>query len=96
LSAAPALQVLAECLMSEFVSPAAVKIAIKAHLAMHHHRPNAFVDVQLMPGGTQTIYVITTETAFVSQVQALLEDKLGRRCVYGGPSWCTETRSSGS
>jgi len=70
--------------MSEFVSPAAVKIAIKALLAMNQRRPNAFVDVQLMPGGTQTIYVIRTETAFVSQVQALLEDKLGRSCVYQG------------
>jgi hypothetical protein len=68
--------------MSELVSPAAVKAAIKAHLVFHSHRPNAFVDVQLMPGGKQPIYVITIEASLLPPVRALLEDRLGRRCEY--------------
>jgi hypothetical protein len=68
--------------MSDFVSPAAVKAAIKAHLVFHSHRPNAFVDVQLVPGGKQPIYVITIEASLLPPVRALLEDRLGRRCSY--------------
>ena len=68
--------------MSEFINPAAVKMAIKAYLAISHRRPNAFVGVQLMPGDKRSIYVITTEAVFVSQVQTLLEERLGRSCPY--------------
>lgn len=68
--------------MSDFVSPAAVKAAIKAHLVFHSHRPNAFVDVQLMPGGKQTVYVITIEASLLPPVRALLEDRLRRVCPY--------------
>jgi hypothetical protein len=68
--------------MSQFVSPAAVKAAIKAHLVFHSHRPNAFVDVQLMPGGKQQVYVITIEASLLPPVRALLEDRLGCRCEY--------------
>ena len=68
--------------VNEFVSPAAAKAAIKARLVFHCHRPNAFVDVQLMPGGKQPIYVITIEASPLPQVQALLEDRLGRKCEY--------------
>ena len=46
------------------------------------HKPNAFVDVQLMPGGTQMVYVITIEASLLPPVRALLEDRLGRRCDY--------------
>ena len=68
--------------MSNFVSPAAVKAAIKAHLLFHSQRRNAFVDVQLMPGGKQPVYVITIEASLLPPVRALLEDRLGRRCEY--------------
>jgi hypothetical protein len=68
--------------MSDLVSAAAVKAAIKAHLVFHSHRPNAFVDVQLMPGGKQIVYVITIEATLLPPVRALLEDRLGRRCDY--------------
>jgi hypothetical protein len=68
--------------MNEFVSAAAVKAAIKAHLIFHSHRPNAFVDVHLMPGGKQTVYVITIEATLLPPVRALLEDRLRRKCEY--------------
>jgi hypothetical protein len=68
--------------MSDFVNPAAVKTVIKAHLAFHSHRPNAFVDAQLMPGGKQSVYVITIEASLLPPVRALLEDRLGRKCEY--------------
>ena len=68
--------------MSDLVSAAAVKAAIKAHLVFHSHRPNAFVDVQLMPGGKQIVYVITIEATLLPPVRTLLEDRLGRRCDY--------------
>ncbi len=62
------------------MSAAAVKAAIKAHLVSHSHRPNAFVDVQLMPGTKQIIYVITIEATLLPPVRTLLADRLGRRC----------------
>jgi hypothetical protein len=68
--------------MSDLVSAAAVKAAIKAHLIFHSHKPNAFVDVQLMPGSKQLVYVITIEASLLPPVRALLEDRLGRRCDY--------------
>ena len=68
--------------MSDFVSAAAVKAAIKAHLVFHSHRPNAFVDVQVMPGGKQIVYVITIEASLLPPVRGLLEDRLGRVCPY--------------
>jgi hypothetical protein len=68
--------------MSNFVSAAAVKAAIKAHLVFHSHRPNAFVDVQLMPGGKHMVYVITIEATLLPPVRALLEDRLRRKCEY--------------
>jgi len=68
--------------MSELVSPAAIKAAIKAHLFFHRQRPNAFMDVQLMPGGKQSIYVITIEASLIPPVRALLEDRLVRDCPY--------------
>jgi hypothetical protein len=68
--------------MSEFASAAAVKAAIKAHLVFHSQRSNAFVDVQLMPGGKQPVYVITIEASLLPPVRALLEDRLGRKCEY--------------
>jgi hypothetical protein len=68
--------------MSDFVSPAAVKAAIKAHLVFHSQRPNAFVDVQLIPGGKQSVYVITIDASLLPPVRALLEDRLRRRCPY--------------
>jgi hypothetical protein len=66
--------------VSEFVSPAAVKAAIKARLVFHSQRSNALVEVQLMPGGKQPVYVITIETSLLPPVRALLEDRLGRKC----------------
>jgi hypothetical protein len=68
--------------MSDLVSAAAVKAAIKAHLVFHSHKPNAFVDVQLMPGGKQMVYVITIEASLLPPVRALLEARLGRKCEY--------------
>jgi hypothetical protein len=68
--------------MNDLVSAAAVKAGIKARLAFHSHRPNAFVDVQLMPGGKQPVYVITIEASLLPPVRALLEDRLVRRCDY--------------
>src|SRR5580765_5737875 len=68
--------------MSDFVSAAAVKAAIKAHLVFHSRRQNAFVDVQLVPGGKQKVYVITIETSLLPPVRALLEDRLRRKCEY--------------
>jgi len=68
--------------MSGSISPAAVKTAIKAHLAFHSQRPNAFVDAHLMPGGKHPVYVITIEASLLPPVRALLEDRLGRRCEY--------------
>lgn len=68
--------------MSDFVSAAAVKAAIKAHLVFHSHKPNAFVDVHLMPGGKEMIYVITIEVTLLPPVRALLEDRLRRKCEY--------------
>ena len=68
--------------MTDFVSAAAVKAAIKAHLVFHSHRPNAFVDVQLMPGGKRPVYVITIEASLLPPVRALLEDRLRRKCEY--------------
>ena len=66
--------------MNALVSAAAVKAAIKAHLVFHSQRSNAFVDVQLMPGGKQIVYVITIEATLLPPVRTLLEDRLGRRC----------------
>jgi hypothetical protein len=40
------------------------------------------VDVQLMPGGKQPIYVITIEASLLPVVRALLADRLGRSCEY--------------
>jgi hypothetical protein len=40
------------------------------------------VDVQLMPGGKQPIYVVTIEASLLPPVRALLEDRLGRKCEY--------------
>ena len=68
--------------MSDFVSPAAVKAAIKAHLVFHSQRPNAFVDVQLIPGGKRPIYVVTIEATLLPPVRALLEDRPGRQYSY--------------
>jgi hypothetical protein len=68
--------------MSDRISAAAVKAAIKAHLVFHTHRPNALVDVQLMPGGKQIIYVITIDATLLPPVRTLLENRLGRRCDY--------------
>jgi hypothetical protein len=68
--------------MNALVSAAAVKAAIKAHLVFHSQRSNAFVDVQLMPGGKQIVYVITIEATLLPPVRTLLEDRLGRRCDY--------------
>jgi hypothetical protein len=68
--------------MSSLVSAAAVKAAIRAHLVFHSHRPNAFVDVHLMPGGKQVVYVITIEATLLPPVRALLEDRLRRKCEY--------------
>jgi hypothetical protein len=68
--------------MSSLVSAPAVKAAIRAHLGFHSHRPNAFVDVQLMPGGKQVVYVITIEATLLPPVRALLEDRLRRKCEY--------------
>jgi len=68
--------------MGSLVSAAAVKAAIRAHLVFHSHRPNAFVDVQLMPAGKQIVYVITIEASLLPPVRALLEDRLGRKCEY--------------
>jgi hypothetical protein len=68
--------------MSEFVSAAAVKTAIKAHLVFHSHKLNAFVDVQLMPGNRESIYVITIDGSLLPPVRALLEDRLARKCEY--------------
>jgi hypothetical protein len=68
--------------MSDLTSAAAVKAAIRAHLVFHSHKPNAFVDVQLMPGGKQPVYVITIEASLLPPVRALLEDRLGRKCEY--------------
>ena len=68
--------------MSDFVSPAAVKAAIKAHLVFHSQRPKAFVDVQLIPGGKQSVYVITIDASLLPPVRSLLEDRLRRRCPY--------------
>jgi hypothetical protein len=68
--------------MSGLVSAAAVKAVIKAHLVFHSQRPNAFVDVQLMPGGKQQVYVVTIEASLLPPVRTLLEDRLGRKCEY--------------
>ena len=68
--------------MNELVSAAAVRIAIKAHLIFHSHKPNAFVDVQLMPGEKESIYVITIDASLLPLVRALLEDRLLRKCEY--------------
>jgi hypothetical protein len=68
--------------MNDLISAAAVKAAIKAHLVFHSHKPNAFVDVQLMPAGKQIVYVITIEASLLPPVRTLLEDRLGRKCEY--------------
>jgi len=68
--------------MSDLISAAALRAAIKAHLVFHSHKPNAFVDVQLVPGGDQPVYVITIDVTLLPPVRALLEDRLGRRCDY--------------
>jgi hypothetical protein len=68
--------------MGSLVSAAAVKAAIRGHLVFHSHRPNAFVDVQLMPGGKEVVYVITIEASLLPPVRALLEDRLRRKCEY--------------
>jgi len=68
--------------MSDFVSAAGVKAAIKAHLVFHSHRPNAFVDVQLMPTGKQLVYVITIEAYLLPPARTLLEDGLRGKCEY--------------
>jgi len=68
--------------MGDLLSAPLVKAATKAHLVFHSHRPNAFVDVQFMPGGKQIIHVITIDATLLSPVRTLLEDRLGRRCDY--------------
>jgi hypothetical protein len=68
--------------MSDFVSAAAVKAAIKAHLVFHSQRSNAFVEVQLMPAGKHPVYVITIEASLFPPVRAVLEERLGRKCEY--------------
>lgn len=68
--------------MGDLISAAAVKAAIKAHLIFHSHKPNAFVDVQLIPSAKQNIYVITIEASLLPPVRALLEDRLARKCDY--------------
>ena len=67
--------------MSDFPTAAAVKAAIRAHLIGGGHR-DAFVDVYLVPGEEDSIYIITTEASLVSLVQSFLEDRLGRSCAY--------------
>lgn len=73
--------------MSAYVSAAAVKTAIKAHLVFHSHKPSAFVDVHLMPGPSDSIYVITIDASLLPPVRALLEERLLRKCEYIGGSF---------
>ena len=56
-----------------YVSAAAVRTAIKAHLVFHSHKPNAFVNVHLMPGERDSIYVITIDASLLPPVRALLD-----------------------
>jgi len=67
--------------MSDFPTAATVKAAIRAHLIGGGHR-DAFVDVYLVPGKEESIYIISTEASLVSLVQNFLEDRLGRSCAY--------------
>ena len=59
-----------------------VRTAIKAHLAFHSHKQDAFVDVHLMPGQRDSIYVITIDASLLPPVRALLEERLSRKCEY--------------
>jgi hypothetical protein len=47
-----------------------------------HTAPNLRNSVQLMPGGTLLVYIITIEASLLPPVRALLEDRLGRKCEY--------------
>ena len=67
--------------MSDFPTAATVKAAIRAHLIGGGHG-DAFVDVCLVPGKEESIYIITTEASLVSLVQSFLENRLGRGCAY--------------
>ena len=53
----------------------------KRNLFFHSHGPNAFVDVRLMPGGKQPVYVMI-EASLLPPVRALLKDRLRRKCEY--------------
>jgi hypothetical protein len=68
-------------LMNDFPTAATVKAAIRAHLIGGAHR-DAFVDVYLVPGKEESIYIITTEASLVLRVQSFLEDRLGRSGAY--------------
>jgi hypothetical protein len=78
--------------VEEAVSPALIKASLKAYLAFYAHRPSAFIDVQLLRGGAQAVYVITTEAGLVPRIQQLLEDKLNRSCTYTGGSFIVHGR----
>ena len=67
--------------MNDFPTAATVKAAIRTHLIGGGHR-DAFVDVYLVPGKEESIYIITTEASLVSLVQSFLESRLGRSCAY--------------
>jgi hypothetical protein len=69
------------------MSPITVKAVIKAHLFSQGHKGEAFVEVHMMPGTEDTVYVITTEAQVVSHVQALLESRLRRKCPYDSGSF---------
>jgi hypothetical protein len=63
-------------------SPNAVKTIIKAHVSLHGGRSSPFVDVHMIPGEKEHVYVITTETGIALKVQNLLESRLRRKCPY--------------
>ena len=67
--------------MSDFASPDSVQTTIEAHLIGVTGRA-PFVEVFLVPGKEEPIYIITTEALLVSLAQGFLEDRLGRSCAY--------------
>ena len=82
--------------MSAFPTAATVKAAIRAHLFGGGHR-DAFVDVYLLPGKEESIYIITTTKAsLVSLVQTSSRTAWGAAApTCRAPSWCTVRKSAG-
>jgi hypothetical protein len=67
--------------MSRFPNARSVELILKTHLE-RQGRAKAFVSVQQMPGKSDPLYIITTESSLALLLQSFLEERIGRGCPY--------------